>query len=181
MSAVAEAPRARTVRAPHGLPRVLAGLRGKPVDLDAHLERYGPHPAARLGRDLIGLIEQSGLRGRGGASFPVAAKLAAVASRRGAKVVVVNAVEGEPVERQGPRADPHAPHLVLDGAALAAEAVGAGEAIVAVGGASGRELAALADAIDGAAAAVSTAACGCGRRRRRTRSSPGRRPRSSAS
>ena len=39
-------------------------------------------------------VERSGLRGKGGARFPTATKLAAVASRRRA-VVVANGTEGE--------------------------------------------------------------------------------------
>ena len=44
-----------------------------------HLERYGPRPAAVAG--LIDEVEAAGLRGRGGAGFPTATKLRAVAGR----------------------------------------------------------------------------------------------------
>jgi NADH:ubiquinone oxidoreductase subunit F (NADH-binding) len=80
---------------------------------------------------LIEEIEQSGLRGRGGAGFPTAIKLAAVVRGR-RPVVVVNATEGEPASRKDKILLSLAPHLVLDGAVLAARAVGAQEVRVCV-------------------------------------------------
>ena len=47
--------------------------------LAEHLEWYGEMPAGNAA--LIGEVERSGLRGKGGARFPTATKLAAVASR----------------------------------------------------------------------------------------------------
>jgi NADH:ubiquinone oxidoreductase subunit F (NADH-binding) len=142
----AAADRPRIAAPPRGLPRLLAGLdpEGR-VDLDSHLERYGALP--HLGAELIALVEESGLRGRGGGGFPAARKMAAVASHSGRSVVVVNAVEGESASGKDRALLRHLPQLVLDGAVLAAEAVGAQEAIVAVGGASEIEIAALASAI----------------------------------
>src|SRR5882672_2736809 len=78
---------------------------------------------------LIGLTEQIGLCGRGGAGFPFARKVRAVvktAQRRGTGVfVVVNATEGEPASWKDKMLLARAPHLVLDGAAIAAHALGA--------------------------------------------------------
>ncbi|MFI0538020.1 NADH-ubiquinone oxidoreductase-F iron-sulfur binding region domain-containing protein [Streptomyces sp. WSLK1-3] len=112
--------------------RLLAGwyATGRPADLDEHLRRYGPPPvaAARGHRHSVPLlrdVEAAGLTGRGGAGFPTAAKLRAVAARRGRAVVVVNAMESEPPSRKDQFLLAVAPHLVLDGAVLAAEAVGA--------------------------------------------------------
>jgi NADH:ubiquinone oxidoreductase subunit F (NADH-binding) len=96
---------------------------------------------------LIELVERSGLRGRGGAGFPTGRKLAAVASQGGRPVVVVNAAEGEPASSKDRMLVRYVPHIVLDGAVLAAEALGARRAIVALGG-SELELRALADAIE---------------------------------
>jgi NADH:ubiquinone oxidoreductase subunit F (NADH-binding) len=126
-------------------PRLFAGLGQGPVGLDAHLERHGAPP--RVGGDLIAVAEASGLTGRGGGGFPTARKLSAVAGRR-ARRVVVNAVEGEPASGKDRALVRNLPHLVLDGAVLAAEAIGAREAVVAVGGASELELAALSREID---------------------------------
>jgi len=127
-------------------PRVLAGARpdGAPVDLAAHLARYGPLPA---GRELIAEVEASGLQGRGGAGFPTARKLAAVAGGRGRAIVVANGVEGEPISGKDRTLLRQVPHLVLDGVALAAAAVGARRAIVAVGAGAQREREILARAL----------------------------------
>ncbi len=53
-------------------------------------------PAAPRVALLIELIEHAGLRGHGGAGFPTARKLRAVAASRRRPIVVVNAAEGEP-------------------------------------------------------------------------------------
>ena len=133
--------------APHGLPRVLAGLTadGRPVGLDAHLSLHGSLPGG--GPDLIKLTANSGLLGRGGAAFPTGRKLAAVAEARQRPLVVVNAAEGEPASGKDRALVHYVPHLVLDGAVLAAQALGAREAVVAVGGGSEVEVAALSGAI----------------------------------
>ncbi len=121
------------------LPRLLAGIPAHgPMSLDKHLAVHGPAPAhpRRRGRrgesPLIEQIARAGLRGHGGAGFPTATKLRAVADSRGRAIVVVNAAEGEPASLKD-RTLMHAlAHLVLDGAQLAAEAVGAEELIVCV-------------------------------------------------
>lgn len=96
-----------------------------------HLDRYGPLPDAH-GDELIRLVASSGLRGRGGADFPVATKMDAVAAGRRRAVVVANGAEGEPASGKDKLLMRALPHLVLDGAALAARAVGAREALVCV-------------------------------------------------
>ncbi|MGI5458417.1 NADH-ubiquinone oxidoreductase-F iron-sulfur binding region domain-containing protein [Streptomyces sp. CA-249302] len=115
-------------------PRLLAPG-GAPADLSTHEQRYGPlrhgDPAA-----LLRSVAESGLTGRGGAAFPVHRKLAAVADagrRTGrAPVVVANGAEGEPASRKDKTLLALSPHLVLDGLQAAAQAVGAGEAYLAV-------------------------------------------------
>jgi NADH:ubiquinone oxidoreductase subunit F (NADH-binding) len=82
---------------------------------------------------LIDAIDESGLRGRGGADFPTARKLRAVASRRRASAVVVNGSETEPASGKDRLLLSRLAHLVLDGAVLAARAVGAREVIVKLG------------------------------------------------
>jgi NADH:ubiquinone oxidoreductase subunit F (NADH-binding) len=79
---------------------------------------------------LIAAVRDCGLRGRGGDGYPLAAKLEAVARRRGRPVVVLNGAEGEPASRKDTTMLDRSPHLVLDGAALAAEAVGGTEVVV---------------------------------------------------
>ncbi len=127
-------PEPAPVTAPQRLPRLLAGIPpgDRAVTLDEHLARYGSVRDGGKSRDLIDLVEASGLQGRGGAAFPTATKLRAVASRRGRPVVVVNATEGEPASGKDKVLLRYLPHLVLDGAVAAAEAVGAREAFVAV-------------------------------------------------
>jgi NADH:ubiquinone oxidoreductase subunit F (NADH-binding) len=98
----------------------------------SHLARLGPRP--RPGADLIRVLERSGLRGRGGAGFPVGVKWRSVAARpRGSAVVLANGAEGEPLSAKDALVMETRPHLVLDGAVLAAEAVGADRVVLYVG------------------------------------------------
>jgi NADH:ubiquinone oxidoreductase subunit F (NADH-binding) len=75
-------------------------------------------------------IRASGLRGRGGAGFPTAIKLDVAAASPGTPIVVVNASEGEPASRKDRTLLELRPHLILDGANVAAAAVGADEIVV---------------------------------------------------
>lgn len=128
-------------------PRLLAGIhRARPVTLAEHLSRHGrldPRPR----RSLHAVLDASGLEGRGGASFPVARKLSAVAARRGRPVVVVNATEGEPLSGKDKVLLRHVPHLVLDGAAALASELGTNDVVVAIASAAKPEAAAVAAAI----------------------------------
>ena len=128
------------------LPRLLAGLKpGRPMPLDEHLARYGriDLPRGLLLREL----EASGLAGRGGAGFPVARKLRAVAERRRRPVVVVNAAEGEPLSDKDKALARHLPQLVLDGAVALAGELGARRVVVVHAAAARSERAALTAAL----------------------------------
>ena len=118
----------------HGLPRLLAGLEpgGGAMSLAAHTRVHGPLPQVPA-HQLIEEVERSGLRGRGGADFPTARKLRAVAERRRVGAVIVNGSETEPASAKDRLLVARLPHLVLDGAVLAAGAVGARHVIVKVG------------------------------------------------
>ena len=131
-----------------GLPRLLAGMNahGATMTLTEHQQVHGPIPIRTAG-ELIEVIERSGLRGRGGADFPTARKLRAVAARRRVSAVVVNGSETEPASGKDRLLLTRLPHLVLDGAVLAAAAVGAPEVIVHLGPGSPRALAALEGAL----------------------------------
>jgi len=135
------------------LPRLLNGIPEQGLmSLDEHLAIHGELPAGRgrrrergLGAGLIEQVERAGLCGRGGAGFPTAVKLRAVAAGRRRAIVVANGAEGEPASLKDRLLLETLPHLVLDGGALAAAAVGAGEVIVCVprsAGAAQRSLAA---------------------------------------
>lgn len=143
---MASATRELRLAPPEGVARLLAAVRadGRPVSLAEHHATYGPLP---LGRELIELVEASRLRGRGGGSFPTGQKLRAVAAQRGRPVVVVNAAEGEPASKKDKALLQHVPHLVLDGAAAAAAALGARSVVIAIGGRARTERAGLARAI----------------------------------
>jgi NADH:ubiquinone oxidoreductase subunit F (NADH-binding) len=136
---------------PGQLPRLVAP--GAPLGLQAHADRYGPLPAqparpagpalAAGPAGLIAAVERAGLTGRGGAAFPTARKMRAVTSaarsgrgrrRRGA-VLVANGAESEPASGKDAILLRQSPHLVLDGIALAAAAVGAASAYLCVDGA----------------------------------------------
>jgi NADH:ubiquinone oxidoreductase subunit F (NADH-binding) len=113
--------------------RLTAGWRGvsSPAGLAEHEDRFGPVPRRGSGRSRGGLpwlataAADAGLTGRGGGGFPVGRKMLAVAASRGRAVVVANGMESEPASRKDEALLSLAPHLVLDGAVLAAEAVGA--------------------------------------------------------
>ena len=76
---------------------------------------------------MIEVLERSGLRGRGGGWFPAGRKWRAVSDHVEERpaLVVVNASEGEPLSAKDRTLALHRPHLILDGAQVAAESVGA--------------------------------------------------------
>jgi NADH:ubiquinone oxidoreductase subunit F (NADH-binding) len=91
-------------------------------------------PLPRVGHGLVDAIERARLVGRGGASFPVATKWRAVEQRsHGRAVVVVNGAEGEPQSKKDRFLMTTRPHLVLDGAFIAARVLGARRVILYVG------------------------------------------------
>ena len=107
---------------------------GSWTTLAEHRTRFESPPGVHRSPDqnLIDEVERAGLHGRGGAGFPTAVKLRAVASGRRRSVVLVNGSEGEPASTKDAVLMSRAPHVVLDGALLAASAVGADEVIVGV-------------------------------------------------
>jgi NADH:ubiquinone oxidoreductase subunit F (NADH-binding) len=137
-----------SISPPRALPRLLQGLDTSlgPIDLVRHERIHGPLPRVSP-EGLIDIVDRSGLRGRGGADFPTAIKLRAVAKRRGISAVVVNGSETEPASLKDHLLLARLPHLVLDGALLAARTVGAGEIIVKVDQNAAEPVAALDQAI----------------------------------
>src|SRR6266571_7348521 len=91
-------------------------------------------PLPKVGSEIIEAIERSRLVGRGGAGFPVATKWRAVAQRsRGDAVIVVNGAEGEPQSKKDRVLMSERPHLVLDGAFIAARVLRARHVILYIG------------------------------------------------
>jgi NADH:ubiquinone oxidoreductase subunit F (NADH-binding) len=126
-------------RAPAGLPRLLSEIPPQgPMSFPEHLALHGEAPLASSRRErreavaLIDQIEHAGLLGRGGAAFPTAAKMRAVARASGRPIVVVNGAEGEPASLKDRTLLTSLPHLVLDGGLLAAQALAAKEIIVCI-------------------------------------------------
>ncbi|HEY2442011.1 MAG TPA: NADH-ubiquinone oxidoreductase-F iron-sulfur binding region domain-containing protein [Streptosporangiaceae bacterium] len=136
-----------------GCARLLAGWHetGRAAGLRDHLDRYGPPPLAtsRKGRhQLIEDLDRAGLTGRGGAAFPAGRKLRAVAAARGPAVVVANGMESEPASRKDQTLLALAPHLVLDGMALAAAAAGAQDAYICLPRSRPRQVQAIREAVE---------------------------------
>jgi len=96
----------------------------------------GTPPAERLPRltlaQLLALVEDAGLTGRGGAGFPTAIKVRAVAEAR-RPVLVGNAMEGEPLSMKDAVLLNRAPHLVVEGLGVVGQAIGAGRRVLAIG------------------------------------------------
>ena len=105
-----------------GVQRLLPAGGAVPVDLRAHLDRYGTLPRAAGPGRIIAEVEAAGLTGRGGAAFPTYRKLAAAANSRPAPVVAGNGAEGEPASSKDRSLLWISPHLVLDGLQVAAAA-----------------------------------------------------------
>ncbi|MCW3044036.1 MAG: hypothetical protein JWL57_2194, partial [Actinobacteria bacterium] len=119
--------------------------RGAWQSLAEHRTRYAapPMPRGRPWAELIDVVDRAGLRGRGGAGFPTAVKMRTVAKGRGRAVVLANGTEGEPASYKDKLLLTHQPHLVLDGALLAAAAVGADRVVIGVEEAAPEALGAL--------------------------------------
>lgn len=109
-------------------PVVLAGLIGD----EGPWEVWPGVVAASSPDRVVAEVAASGLRGRGGAGFPVAKKWSATAVEPGPRHVVANGDEGDPgsfCDRLLMESDPH---RILEGLALAGFAVGARHGLVLV-------------------------------------------------
>ena len=108
--------------------------------------------AAQWGRRrVIETIEASGLRGRGGAGFPTGTKWRTVAANRSTTLpstVVVNGAEGEPGSFKDRLILRRNPYRVIEGALIAAGAIGADRVVIAVKASFEAEVARLRVAVD---------------------------------
>src|SRR4051794_24795162 len=105
------------------------------IDLTAHERLHGrAHPVPLA--DLTDLADAGALRERDATAFPFARRLRAVADaaahRATRPMVMVDGTEREPGSAKDNLLLTRAPHLVLDGAVLAAAALGAREIVVGV-------------------------------------------------
>jgi len=123
----------------HRTERLLRSGPDGPADpgLAAHLALHGPLSVpVRDDREwshaVWSEVARSGLTGRGGGGFPAAAKWDAVTRSGRRPVVVVNAMEGEPASAKDRVLLAWSPHLVLDGAEVAAALSGARKIVVCV-------------------------------------------------
>ncbi|KQX72623.1 NADH-ubiquinone oxidoreductase-F iron-sulfur binding region domain-containing protein [Aeromicrobium sp. Root472D3] len=114
-----------------GAPRLLAGVaeHGR-VDHARHLLLHGA-PVLRRRSWLVAATRDVNLLGRGGGAFPVTAKLAAMPSGRDV-AVLLNGSEGEPASRKDRVLMTCAPHLVIDGALVVADALGTANVTIVV-------------------------------------------------
>jgi NADH-quinone oxidoreductase subunit F len=138
------------------MPRVHRVLFPEPI---ASLEEYlarggGVGLEAALGKtqeEIIEELEASGLRGRGGAGFPTGRKWRTVLQYHSpelASTVVVNGAEGEPGTFKDRTILRVNPYPVVEGALIAAKAVGAGEIVFGLKRSFGPEVARVRAAID---------------------------------
>ena len=104
-----------------GWPAVPRLLAAEQPTLDCHHREFGELPS--VGPELISMLDDAGLRGRGGAGYPTGRKMAAITGRK--PVVVGNGTESEPLSRKDVELMTRAPHLILDGLIAAANAISA--------------------------------------------------------
>jgi NADH:ubiquinone oxidoreductase subunit F (NADH-binding) len=128
------------LRTPPSWPGILLAREpvADPLDLDAARERGAFAGLRRAVHDLgptgtIATIASSGLRGRGGAGFPTGEKWRAAADATGTRrYVVANGYGADPSSSTDRTLLERNPYGVLEGAVIAATAIGADEVIVAV-------------------------------------------------
>jgi NADH:ubiquinone oxidoreductase subunit F (NADH-binding) len=124
--------------APGQFPRLLAGMPSSgALGLAAHQALHGPltlppRQRSRTGHPLILELERAGLRGYGGAGFPTATKLHAVAAQASSPTILVNGAEGEPLSSKDLLLTSRLPHLVIDGVLAAASVLGSDRVIFAL-------------------------------------------------
>ena len=94
----------------------------------------GYETATTIGPDgVIDRLTQAGLRGRGGAGFPVGVKWRSIAAGgpgAGQRFVVANGAEGEPGTFKDRAIIRHNPYALIEGLLIAAETVGAARAFI---------------------------------------------------
>lgn len=111
--------------------RLLAGIDPDGMSYQEHCDVHGSSLRHR-GDGLRAQLADAGLRGRGGAAFPLSRKLEVVARRGARPTVIANGCEGEPMSSKDRVLLRCAPHLVLDGVIALGEVIGAERVLVAL-------------------------------------------------
>src|SRR5258708_5053281 len=112
---------------------IMKGLDGENWRLDDYVKRDGYSALKKLLAEktrpetLVAEVKKSALRGRGGAGFPTGLKWSFMPRQfPGAKYLVCNSDEGEPGTFKDRDILRYNPHIVIEGMAIAAYAMGAG-------------------------------------------------------
>lgn len=115
----------------HMSPQILAGLTGANWGLQDYVARGGYEALRKIlttgmkPEDVIAEVKASGLRGRGGAGFPTGLKWSFMPRAfPGQKYLVCNSDEGEPGTFKDRDILRFNPHIVIEGMAIAAYAMG---------------------------------------------------------
>jgi NADH-quinone oxidoreductase subunit F len=115
----------------HINPQIMAGLDGKNWGLDDYVKRGGYAALKKIlstgmtQDQVIAEVKASGLRGRGGAGFPTGLKWSFMPRQfPGQKYLVCNSDEGEPGTCKDRDILQYNPHIVIEGMAIAAFAMG---------------------------------------------------------
>lgn len=115
----------------HINPQILAGLDGKNWDIKAYIKRGGYSALKKVlstnmtQEQVIAEIKASGLRGRGGAGFPTGLKWSFMPRQFPTqKYLICNSDEGEPGTCKDRDILQYNPHIVIEGMAIAAFAMG---------------------------------------------------------
>jgi NADH-quinone oxidoreductase subunit F len=136
--------------------RVALRNRGRidPRSLDEYITRCGGYSgldrALKLGRDgVLAALRRSGLRGRGGAGYPTAAKWQACHDAEAdQKYTVCNAIDADPQARTAKALLGGDPHAVLEGLLIGTFAVGASRCFICVNSDYAAEVAVLEESLD---------------------------------
>jgi NADH-quinone oxidoreductase subunit F len=110
---------------------IMAGLDGSNWELDAYVARGGYEALKKIlaekipPANVIAEVKKSALRGRGGAGFPTGLKWSFMPQQYpGDKYLVCNSDEGEPGTFKDRDIMRYNPHILIEGMAIAAYAMG---------------------------------------------------------
>lgn len=127
---------------------------GNPVSIYEYISRGGYKAFIKTlsnytASEICDFVEESGLRGRGGAGFLTAKKWKIARNTiADKKYLICNADESDPGAFMDRRIVEGAPHRVIEGIAIAAYAIGASQAYVFINGANKHTVNTLQDALD---------------------------------